>query len=202
VGFANAATWTFAPIYAQSMGLHRGLLSLFMIVFTLGGALVQLPLGRLSDRMDRRFIIAAIGVSAASVGVLLYFFGGMSHAMTLGLIALFGMVCLPLYGMSVAQVNDRLPREEFVEASASLLMINSMASMVGPVIAATVIQNFGIPTMFLYTAAIHTALAGYTISRIAAQAPAPKALHDDFVPVPVQSSPMSVELDPRGGPAE
>lgn len=197
VGLANAATWTFAPIYAQSMGLHRGWLSLFMIAFTLGGALVQVPLGRLSDHLDRRIIIAGIGVFAAAAAVLLYLFGNHDHWRTLGLIALFGMTCLPLYGMSVAQVNDRLPRSDFVEASASLLLINSIASILGPPIAASAIQHFGISTLFLYTASIHTALAVYTISRIATQAPAPEGLHDNFVPVPVQSSPVAVELDPR-----
>jgi MFS family permease len=201
VGCANAATWTFAPIYGESMGLHRGWLSLFMIAFTLGGALVQVPLGRLSDRLDRRIIIAGIGVFAALAAVLLYLFGNHDHWRTLGLIALFGMTCLPLYGMSVAQVNDRLPRAEFVEASASLLLINSIASILGPPVAASVIQHFGISALFLYTACIHAVLAVYTISRIATQAPAPKALHDDFVPLPVQSSPVAVELDPRGGPA-
>jgi MFS family permease len=198
VGFANSSTWTFAPVYAESLGLHRGLLSLFMIAFTLGGALVQLPLGRLSDRMDRRTIIAGIGVAAAAVGVVLYLFGATNHTVTMALIALFGMSCLPLYGMSVAQVNDRLPREDFVEASASLLLINSVASVIGPIISATVTQSFGIGAMFLYSAVIHGGLAIFTISRILTQAPAPKSLHDDFVAVPVPTSPMAVELDPRG----
>jgi MFS family permease len=197
VGFANAAVWTFAPIYAQDMGLHRGLLSLFMILFTFGGAIVQVPLGRLSDRMDRRTIIAAIGVAAATTGVAMYIFGGRSHTITLAMAALFGMVCLPLYGMSVAQVNDRLPREKFVEASATLLLINSVASIIGPIVAASVTDRFGIASLFLYTASVHTIVAGYTIWRIATQAPAPKELHDQFVAVPVQTSPAALELDPR-----
>jgi hypothetical protein len=108
------------------------------------------------------------------------------------------MTCLPLYGMSVAQVNDRLPREDFVEASASLLLINSVASVIGPIISATVTQSFGIGAMFLYSAVIHSGLAIYTISRIFTQAPPPKSLHDDFVAVPVPTSPVAVELDPRG----
>jgi MFS family permease len=173
-----------------------------MIAFTLGGAVVQVPLGRLSDHLDRRYIIAGIGVFAASAAVLLYLFGhhdAHNHWRVLGLIALFGMTCLPLYGMSVAQVNDRLPRSDFVEASASLLLVNSVASILGPPIAASVIQQFGISALFLYTASIHAVLAIYTISRIATQAPAPKALHDAFVPVPEQASPLVVELDPRSG---
>jgi MFS family permease len=198
VGFANAATWTFAPIYAQSMGLHRGLLSLFMILFTLGGALVQVPLGRLSDRMDRRYIIAGIGVSAACAGVLVYLFGGHSHTVTLAMGALFGVVCLPLYGMSVALVNDRLPRSQFVEASATLLLINSIASILGPPIAASVTEHFGIASLFLYTASVHTTLALFTIGRIATHATGPKVEPENFVAVPVQSSPIAVELDPRG----
>ncbi len=45
VGLANSAVWTLAPVYAQAHGLNHGLLAAFMSVFTLGGAVVQLPLG-------------------------------------------------------------------------------------------------------------------------------------------------------------
>ncbi len=48
VGVSNSAIWTLAPVYAQDHGLTRFGLSAFMSVFTAGGALVQLPLGRLS----------------------------------------------------------------------------------------------------------------------------------------------------------
>jgi MFS family permease len=178
VGLANAACWTFLPVYAHDQHLTRGLLSGFMSAFTLGGALVQVPVGRLSDRMDRRVIIAGASALAALLGVALWAFGGHSSTAALALVALFGMAVLPVYGLSVAHANDRLPRERFVEASATLLLINAAASTVGPVIAASVTDRFGMPTLFLYTAVVHLGLAAFAIARIRTHAaPAHHELH-------------------------
>ena len=138
VGLANSAIWTLAPIYAQHHGLTKGLLALFMSVFTLGGAVIQVPLGRLSDRIDRRIIIAAVSTLSAVLGVLLALFGGRHEWLTLGLVTLFGVTALPIYGLSVAHTNDRIPREAFVEASATLLMTNSLVSVLGPPLAAII----------------------------------------------------------------
>ncbi|MBV8799578.1 MAG: MFS transporter [Alphaproteobacteria bacterium] len=196
VGFANAACWTFLPVYAHGQHLTRGLLSGFMSAFTLGGALIQLPVGRLSDRMDRRLIIAAASFIAAMLGIALWYFSGVSRTLTLALVALFGMAVLPVYGLSIAHANDRLPREMFVEASATLLLINAAASVAGPVIAATVTDHFGMPALFLYTAAVHLSLAAFVLTRIRNFASPPHG--ERYAPMPAQASPAALELDPRG----
>ena len=196
VGFANAACWTFLPVYAHDQHLTRGLLSGFMSAFTLGGALIQMPVGRLSDRMDRRVIIAGASLCAAALGVAMWYFGGRSQTATLALVALFGMAALPIYGLSVAHANDKLPREMFVEASATLLLINAAASVAGPVIAASVTDRFGMSTLFLYTAAVHIGLAIFTFALIRTAASPPRG--ERYAPMPAQASPASLELDPRG----
>jgi MFS family permease len=195
VGFANAACWAFLPVYAHDLHLTRGLLAGFMSAFTLGGALVQLPVGRLSDRLDRRIIIAATSFCAALLGVGMFLFGGRNSGVTLLLIALFGMAALPVYGLSVAHTNDKLPRQMFVEASATLLLVNALASVVGPVGAATVTDHFGMRSLFLYTAAVHVGLAAFVLARIRmAAAPAQR---EPYEPMPQQASPTALELDPR-----
>ena len=197
VGLSNSAVWTFAPIYAQDLGMNKTMIATFMVIFTIGGALVQLPLGRLSDHMDRRYIIAGICIASAALGVLFYFFGGSSKASALIYIAIFGMAALPLYGMSVAHANDRLPRELFVEASATLLLINASASAIGPVIAALVTARAGMASMFLYTASIHTLLLGFVIYRLSVSAAPAEETRDVFEPMPQTASPIALELDPR-----
>jgi MFS family permease len=198
VGFANAAVWVFAPVYAQDHGMTRGLLAAFMVAFTLGGALSQMPVGRLSDRIDRRYVIAGVTLAAAAAGICLYLLGGRSPTVTLILIGLFGMLSLPLYGLSVAHTNDRLPRESFVEASATLLLINAIASAFGPVLGALVTSRFGTSSLFLYTAAFHLAMLAFTLVRIGTKETAPDALREPFEPMPLQAaSPGVVELDPR-----
>ena len=110
------------------------------------------------------------------------------------------MAALPIYGLSVAHANDKLPREMFVEASATLLLINAAASVAGPVIAASVTDRFGMPTLFLYTAAVHIGLAIFTFARIRMAASPPRG--ERYAPMPAQASPASLELDPRGERAE
>ncbi|MGH6872191.1 MAG: MFS transporter [Rhizomicrobium sp.] len=203
VGLANAAVWTLAPVYAHDHHLTKGLLAAFMNAFTLGGALIQMPLGRLSDRMDRRWIILLVSLSAIAAGLALAAFGGRGAWWALGLVAVFGVTNLPLYGLSVAHANDRLPREMFVESSATLLMLNALAAAIGPVIAAMVTTRMGIAWLFVYTAAVHVAFSSFVLLRLAVKSPPPQETRERFEPMTEAGSPISLELDPRGAePAE
>lgn len=195
VGFANGAVWTLAPVYAQAHGLNKGWIAIFMSVFTLGGAIVQPPLGRISDRMDRRIIIAAVCVIAAGLGVALATFGGAHRWTILPLIGCYGLVALPIYGLSVAHANDRIARSDFVETSATLLLINALASVLGPTVAALVMGRFGTFALFYYTATIHTAMAVFAIARISVKDA--ESHREKFAAQPQQGTPASAELDPR-----
>jgi len=199
VGLANSAVWAWAPIFAQDHGLTRMWLSIFMSILTLGGAVVQLPLGRLSDHLDRRLVILGICVTSAALGVVLYMMAGRSSpGVLLLLIGAFGISALPFYGLAVAHANDRIPREAFVEASATLLMLNGLAACFGPSLAAQVIQYFGSGALFLYTAAIHAAMAVFVIARLRMREVLIGETRDRFEPMPQQGSVAGLELDPRG----
>jgi len=197
VGFANSAVWTLAPVFAQAHGLTKGWIAIFMSVFTLGGALIQLPLGRWSDRIDRRVIIAAVCVLAAILGVVLATFGGAHRWTILPLIFVFGTVALPLYGLSVAHTDDRIARQDFVETSATLLLINSTASVVGPTFAALVMGYAGTAALFLYSAAIHAAMAIFTLVRIAMRDEPADAHREPYEPQPQQATLVTAQFDPR-----
>jgi len=197
VGFANSAVWTLAPVFAQAHGLTKGWIAIFMSVFTLGGALIQLPLGRWSDRIDRRVIIAAVCVLAAILGLVLATFGGAHRWTILPLIFVFGTVALPLYGLSVAHTNDRIARRDFVETSATLLLINSTASVVGPTLAALLMGVAGTAALFLYSAAIHAAMAIFTLVRIAIRDEPADAHREPYEPQPQQATLVTAQFDPR-----
>jgi len=197
VGFANSAVWTLAPVYAHAHGLNKGWIAVFMSVFTLGGALVQWPLGRWSDRIDRRFIIAGICALACGAGLALATFGGAHRWTILPLIGVFGAVALPLYGMSVAHANDRIARHSFVETSATLLLINSLSSVFGPTVAALIMGWAGTQALFYYTAAIHAAMASFAILRISLRHETAGVHRDPYEPQPQQATLATAELDPR-----
>ena len=200
VGLANGAFWALAPVYAQLLGFHTSGIAAFMSTFIIGGALIQLPLAKFSDRADRRWLIALACGCAALFGVLLALLGqhGIKTPSLLYPTAfLFGAAMLPLYSLSIAHANDRMLRSEFVEASATLLLINALASVVGPILGATITALFGMPALFFYTAAVHVVMTGFAVIRAAA-APLPQEGREHYVPVPQLSSPTALELDPRG----
>ena len=72
VGVANGAFWGLAPLSAVGSGLDVDGVALFMSAATLAGALAQWPVGRLSDRVDRRLVLLALLIGAAIVGFLLW----------------------------------------------------------------------------------------------------------------------------------
>ena len=76
-GLAMGAYWGLMPLYAiDTIGENR--VGLFMSVAILGGAFFQIPIGRLSDRYDRRRILLAVTCSAFGIALLMliagYFF--------------------------------------------------------------------------------------------------------------------------------
>jgi MFS family permease len=198
VGLANAAVWAFAPIYATDHHMNKGLVSLFMNAFTLSGALIQMPIGRLSDHFDRRKIIACISLAAIASGLALAVFGGRGHGWAIGLFALFGLTNLPIYGLSVAHANDRLPRDMFVESSATLLLLNALAAIIGPILSSQVTTHLGIAWLFVYTAAIHVLFSTFVIVRLFLKSPAADEPREKFEPMPEAGAAMTIELDPRG----
>jgi len=192
VGLANAAVWTLAPVYARTQGLSSGNVALFMVAFTLGGMLVQFPAGRLSDRVDRRWVIVATCLLAAAAGILIALFGSRDRTVLLATIFGFGVLMLPLYGLMAAHTNDRVPRQSYVEISATLLLINSFAAVMGPTFAATAMQRFGSQALFFFTAAVHLALAVFTLVRL--RQSGPPAAHEPFTLQPPQ--PSVLDRDP------
>lgn len=200
VGLANGAFWTLGPVYAQSLGFGRTGLALFMSVFIAGGALVQWPLGRLSDGTDRRWIIAGICTAASAAGIALALFGWLLvrvPELFFLLVFVLGACMLPLYSLSIAHANDRLTRSEFVEASAGLLMIMAALSVPGPLLAAFLTSVAGSFALFVFTALAHAAMAFFAFTRTRLREAPAVETRDAFNPLP-QSSPAALNLDPRG----
>ena len=107
------------------------------------------------------------------------------------------MVALPLYGLSVAHTNDRIARQNFVETSATLLLINSTASVFGPTVAAFIMGRLGTQSLFYYSASIHAAMAIFTIIRISMRDEPADAHRDPYEPQPQQATLATAEFDPR-----
>ena len=61
--------WGLGPVYARELGFEINQIATFMSIAVVGGLVMQLPVGRLSDRFDRRTVLLGISVAAISASL-------------------------------------------------------------------------------------------------------------------------------------
>ncbi|WP_157982120.1 MFS transporter [Oceanicella sp. SM1341] len=169
-GLANGAFGALLAVYALRMGFDTLDIALLAATPALAAAVVQWPMGWLSDRIDRRIVIIGAAAAAGLAGLFLSLQdGGSPTAVFVGVIA-FGCFSFPLYALAVAHSNDFAAPGEMVETASGLLLIWSLGGVAGPIIASVAMAQAGAPALFLFTALTHVALAGYAGWRITRRA--------------------------------
>lgn len=181
VGITNGAFWALAPVVAQGGTSNTALAAIFIAVAVIGGAVGQYPLGKISDRMDRRRLIVVVAGLAALSGLGLGFFGASGETLLMAIGFIFGVFAFPLYSLCVAHANDFVEGKSFVEAASGLLLTYAAGAVAGPIMASIVISQAGTGGLFYFTAAIHLIFAGFVIVRIRRRDPVPEAERGDFV---------------------
>ena len=194
LGGIFAVLFGMAPIYATERGLTIAQVSYFISAIYLGGLLFQYPIGFLSDRFDRRYLIIAVTAIGALAAVLALFIGS-SYYMLLVLALIIGGTSNPLYSLLLAYANDYLEFDQMAAASGGLLFINGCGAMTGPVVVGYVMERFGIHWFFITIAVLMSVICLYGIYRITQRtydiAPEDVAPH---VVVTSRITPMGTEI--------
>jgi MFS family permease len=180
-GMISAIVFSMGPVYARLRGLGNTGIATFMAVSILAAVLTQYPVGRLSDRTDRRTVIAAVCTLATIVAGSIVAFGDMPQALFLLLAALFSGSALTLYSLSVSHVNDKLEPAQMVDASSALLRLNGGAAAFGPVLAGSLMHAFGPSAYFTTLAALTGALTIYDLWRKSRRKPVPPEQKGPFI---------------------
>lgn len=202
-GTVTGALWGMAAVYASRIGMHEAQIALFMALLIFGGALLQWPLGRLSDHFDRRKILVLIAGAGVLSSLLLLSVTpmkaseeGIFHpSFWLGAM-LFGGFAFSLYAVSVAQTHDRLGPDQVLEATRSLLLLNGAGAILGPVLSGLLMQWLGARGFPLFILLVLLLLIGLVMLRVRRDSPVPETERVDFV-VSTRTSAVAAEFDPR-----
>jgi MFS family permease len=194
VGLANSAFWSVGAVYAARLGYDKTLIASFMSSVIIGAAMLQWPLGWLSDRIDRRLVMvgsAACGVTAA---IALARYGGRSPELLLILGAVFGAFIIPMFGLTAAHANDQADPGAAVETNGGLLLLHGCGSVVGATLGAIVMSAFGPPALFEYVAAVYGVFIVFCSIRILSKESMPEDEKTPFSPVPKNAAPTVFEI--------
>jgi MFS family permease len=194
-GLMLGAFYGMAAVHVRRLGLDLGATASFMMIVILGGVALQWPLGRLSDRLDRRRVI--VGCFAATLAVctaLTMLVSGGPLLLALG--ALFGGLSFALYPLCVAHCNDRLLATERVAASGRLVLLYSVGAAIGPLGAALLMSLAPTSGLFLFIALCAGATLAFGLWRQTATPPVPVPDQQDFQIVP-RTTPVASLLDPN-----
>jgi MFS family permease len=204
IGIANGAWGTLGAVFGSMSGIDKTTIAL-MVSFTIaGGALMQIPVGRFSDRIDRRYVMASVAGSAALIGFLIFAIAPNNGTLILIMTALYGSLAYAIYPVAVAHANDHATPETFVKVSGGLLLLYGFGTMLGPLIAAETMNTLWPSALFLVTAVSHLTIAGYAMLRSRKRASPLPSEKEQFQSMAAErpATQESVLLDPRSEVAQ
>jgi MFS family permease len=134
-GLLSSAFYAIGPVFCHQIGLSVSELTLVMTVTILGGMVLQWPIGTVSDRFDRTFVLIFLGFMVMLVGIVIFFFAAGSFGLLLVLMTIFGGLAFTLYPVAVARAHDIFEPRDIVAVSSVLLLSYGVGAAAGPLLA-------------------------------------------------------------------
>jgi len=189
-GMAGSSILALGAVYGTQVGMSAGQVGIFMAASMAGGAIMQYPLGRISDSLPRRRVILGMSLAATAIAVV----GTAvvpSSAWVLAVAAAYGGVAFPLYSVAVSQVNDVTPEQQLVAVAAGLVFVFGVGSVIGPFSISILMEALGPEGYFWGLALYFVPLSIYALLRIIVKKP---PVQRDFVSLHPRSSTAAVLL--------
>jgi MFS family permease len=199
-GVVLGAFGTVGPVYAYEMGLPIEEVAAFMGMSILAAMALQWPVGYLSDRLPRRLIIIVIAGAAAAAAISTALFGHRSDLhLYIGVALLYGLAAC-VYPLCLALTHDMLSKAQIVPASSTMLLVNGIGAVAGPVAGGAAISLFGPPGLMFLLAGSLGVLVVFGLHSLARESAPKVAEQSHCVGVAPVSTAAIVDLDPRQVP--
>ncbi|HET9680116.1 MAG TPA: MFS transporter, partial [Gammaproteobacteria bacterium] len=132
-GLVNGAFYALGPVYAYATLSGAAGTGAFMGVTIIGGLLLQWPVGLLSDRFDRRTIMALLSIAVAVLSLLLLLLES-ALFWQLVIALLWGGLAFTVYPVAVAYANDHIEPQDIMPAAGALLLSYGIGAAMGPLL--------------------------------------------------------------------
>jgi MFS family permease len=199
-GAISATLFALGPVYAARTGLSATGVSTFMACSILPAIALQLPLGRYSDRIDRRSVLIATSAAASLAAAVAMLLGGPASVSFFAAVVVCGGLSLTTYALCVSHINDHLKPDQMVAASGSIILLNGLGSVLGPLIVSAAMQAAGPPAYFGVLVALHAGFAVFAVWRKGRTRAVPSEDKARFIGAPPQVAPTGRLAAPEAKP--
>ncbi|MEZ0167264.1 MFS transporter [Microvirga sp. TS319] len=167
VGLVNGPVIAITPVFGVSIGMSQERAAALLFALQAGSLVLQWPLGWLSDRADRRYIIAGLAAGTSLVSMLILFASAHgAQDMILWSFAAWGGLALCIYSVCVAHACDIVEPGRIVSTVGTLLFSWAAGVTVGPLFGAAAMELLGPDGLFIYSAVASLGLVAFIILRI------------------------------------
>ncbi|EED36346.1 major facilitator superfamily protein [Luminiphilus syltensis NOR5-1B] len=194
-GLVMGSFWSLGAVYALNMSGESSFAPLFITACVAGGALGQYPIGVFSDRIDRRYILAALCLLTAASSLLLAFQD--SKFWLIAFAGCFGASANALYPLSLAKASDNSERDEFVLIGSSVLLLHALGAALAPLAVGPLMNQFGPQALFSSLSILSVLFGLYIVLQPRSETAVAAAVQGSFIAVGVETVPASFEIDPR-----
>lgn len=185
VGFINGIFYTLTPIFAHHIGLTLEQTAIFIALGVMSGMLLQFPLGKLSDKIDRRWVIVFSCLMTAVACYFLYRADNSSVDKLYGLAILYGSVAFSINPICIAHMNDLTPANERTQTASGMLAMFGVGAVLGPIIAGFLIP-YDVDLIYALSGSVVLIFGVYALIRVAIK-PRHDQKKDEFHAFSVQS---------------
>ncbi|MER9826988.1 MFS transporter [Mesorhizobium sp. M0134] len=193
VGGLSMTISGFAPIHATAKGYSQADVALLLSAMPVGTLILQIPLGWISDRTDRRFVLIAASALAAAAGLFALGFDGGALAALLVIYVVWDGASESIYSLASAHAGDRAGKDDMVALSSSLLFAWSLSSFVVPGIVTGLSAVYGTQAFIYVAIVIATTYCLFVLWRVVMVRPVPATETGSFAPMTAQA-PLPVDL--------
>ena len=209
-GTAQSALFSLLAVYAASMNFTIFEISLVTFLLAISGAVAQFPIGKLSDKFDRRLVIVYTTFGAAFFALCaivasnqMYLPDNLATSKTWFYIflILFSFCSLPMFAIIFAHTNDYIPKEKFVAAGAGLQFAFGLGAISGPFLCSVFMDVIGSNGYFVFLIIFHSIIGIFAIHRMRIRESVENP-DSQFVAMPQTITPAGIGLNPTTEPIE
>ena len=196
-GVVIGTFWTLGAVHVVSVTGDADFAPMFIAVSILGGALVQYPIGIVSDRIDRRHVLTFL-CAMSSLSALYLSTATDTTSLLIGAAA-FGAASNSLYAVSLAKAADNSERDEFVMIGSSVLLLNAVGAAIGSFIFGWAMRSAEGEILFTLMAIACALFAAFIAIQPKGATAVATEEQSTFVPATSATAPAALQQDPRAG---